>query len=293
MGKRSKSKNRLTYEDAQPVFRVKLRSGTSGTIKYINYIRKGEKLLDERESIGLSKNDELYSPAHGADTVYFGKIAGFDVTAAVFKCNLAGTFMIGDETYPVYMFSVYYKNKLIAGSLCEYWFMFKLSKESKDKLNDPKKYKGAQVDGKCTYGLSINEKVSDNYQGLLTDLLTTRYAEKYCEEHPDEDISDDIMDELYKKAEEDSRGYDDLFEEHEYTDDYVTNTKIKSLFWKVWTDQRFRDIIEVALISRRRERREDAGMDSDEEFQAPDEDKVIKIDDKESIKDKFKDLLAL
>jgi hypothetical protein len=259
--------SKTDYNKAIPVFRLNPTNNNSSRIKYVGCFTDKEKLLDEKLDLDLTEDSEYYNTEHGKNTLYLGKVRGYDVTVELYKCNLTGSFVIENTEYPLFYFNVCYKNKFIRGVLMEYYFTFTMTEECKKELDDPKKYNGAEVNGTYTYGLSVNEKISENYKELLRELFK------------DDDI--------------DVNQYSYLFEKTNYVDEYVTLTKVKKHMLERCCDKKMLDIINIAIKMREKERREDAGIDSDDEFKAPDPEKVIVLSNKEKVRERYKDLLSL
>lgn len=288
-----KKKNEEKYSDTIPVFRLKPVHSTSGIIKHVGYFKTSEKLLDEMIDLDLHEEDKFYSKEHGKNTLYLGNVRGYDVTVVLNKCNLTGQFLIENTEYPLYYFNVFYRNKFVAGSLMEYYFTFTMSEESKKELSSPNKYNGAVVKGKYSYGLSVNEKVSNGYNDLLRDMLVEKYTNDFSKNNHGKDINDDEMKDILNTVETTLSGYDHIFKRQEHNKEYISMKSVKQMFLNVCSDEKFLDVVNVSIQSREHERREEAGIDSDEEFTMPDEDKVIVISDKEKIKERFRDVLSL
>ena len=288
MGKKTNSqkrRNESEFENHVPVFRLKPINNESGKIAHVGYVTNTDKLLDELMDPGLSEGDSLYNKDSGKNTLYFGKFGKYHITANIYKCNLSGQFVLDNKIYPLYYINVYYKSTVVSGSLFEYYFTFNMNNESKRLLTDPKKYKDAEVTGSYSHRISIGDEVRNNKYDLFSEFLAKKYGEV---------ISKNDTCEIKKtKAEEDALTYDYLFDEHQYTYAYVSATKIKGLFMKLCHSEKFCDLISVALSARDKDRRDQAGLDSDEEFQIPDEKNVIVMGNDEDIMNRFKDALTL
>jgi len=267
------------YKQSMPVFRLHPTNTDSGRIRYIGCFTDKEKLLDEKLDLDLSTDSKYFNIEYGKDTLYLGKIIGYDVTIELFKCNLTGSFVIDNTEYPLFYFNICYKNNFIRGGLMEYYFTFTMTDKCKKELDNPKKYNGAYVDGNYSFGLNISEKINKNYKNMLKSLFTERNTSMDCENY---DINDVNVEQ-----------YNYFFERSNYVGDYITLTKIKNHMLDICYDTKLLDIIEIAIKLREQERREEAGIDSDDEFNIPDPEKVIVISNKEEVNKKFKDILTL
>lgn len=296
MGKKTKSQKRTDkskYEDYVPVFRLKPTNNEGGKIVHVGYVTHSDKLLDELVELELSEGDRYFNSDFGKNTLFLGKYRKYDITANIYKCNLSGRFVIDNKLYPLYYMNVYYKSTILSGSILEYFVMFNMDSSSKRTLTDPTKYANAQVYGSYSHKLSIGDEIRNNKHKLFSEFLAERYGEVLKNNDSDDNDSDDNCSVTKTKSEEDSLTYDYLFDEHKYSESYVSGPRIKKLFIKLCDDTKFIDLIKVALFARDAERREQSGIHSDEEFQEPDEKNVIVLGNDQDIMDRFKDALTL
>lgn len=288
-----KKKNESKYLDTVPVFRIKPEHIYSGKIKHVGYFNTSEKLLDETIELDLKEGDQFYSDQHGKDTLYLGKIRGYEVTVVFNKCNLTGQFLIENTEYPLYYFNVFYRNNFVAGSLMEYYFTFSMTDETKKNLGEPSKYNGSTVPGTYSYGLSVNEKVSGNHVELLKKLLIEYHTNEFSKTNHGKELDEQIMNGIIELVDKEATEYDYIFNKQEYSGNWLSMKGIKQQFLNICRDEKFLNVVNVSIRSREQERRDEAGLDSDEEFTIPDEDKVIKISNKEEVMERFKDVLSL
>jgi hypothetical protein len=296
-------------ENIVPFFRIRKTSNKTGIVKCHGvYNRVEEKLHDREMEIDLKTDSPFYKEYYGKDTLYIGKIKGYDVTIKFYECNLSGHFLLANENYPLYYFGVYYKNKFVGGSLITYFFMFSMSDETHKHLTRPpspiksKKTKKSkqletaiqkpnQFDGKryaaryvnsTLYGnfafeMSMSDKLKKDYKYYVKEYLTKKRGDS-------DDISDSDIDE-----------YSIFFEtinENELKQ-YASADYIKNKFMEVINNPKFLDVIEISLIRREKERREDAGIDSDEEYEPPKEEDVISLINEEELMKRFQKDLEL
>lgn len=321
MGRNSKSNKKARGKDLVPVFRLKKTEAHQGKIQYVgNVVKEKEKLLDELEDLELKEDNPFYNKKTGKNTLYLGNVKGYIITAQIYKCNLNGAFIIQNTEYPVYYFMVNYKNQFVSGSLLEYWYTFIMDDDEKDRLDSkgkyskistnsntnididhnkgkPKfiKYNGAVVKGEYKFGLSCSEKVKDNHKTLLKDVLERRLNGDNVKLTDEQLLSDEPMEKVLSERKTiDTKQLDNyakFFEQTNHEGKSVSARHIKNKLMLIATDPLFLDIIEIGLISREQERRDDAGLDSDDEFQVPNEKDVINMTDVESVREKFeKDL---
>jgi len=288
-----KKKNVEKYADTVPVFRIKPENVSSGKIKHVGYFNTSEKLLDEVIELDLKEGDQFYSNQHGKDTLYLGTIRGYEVTVVFNKCNLTGQFLIENTEYPLYYFNVFYRNNFVAGSLMEYYFTFSMTDEAKKNLGEPNKYNGAIVPGTYSYGLSVNEKVSGNHVELLKEMLIEQHTNEFSKTNHGKEINEQVMKEIIELVDKEATEYDYIFNKREYSSDWISMKRIRQAFLNICGDKKFLNVVNVSIRSREQERRDEAGLDSDEEFTVPDEDKVINISNKEELMERFKDVLSL
>jgi small GTP-binding protein len=269
-----------------------------GVKKLVVFLNKADQVDDaeiiELVELELSEGDRYFNSDFGKNTLFLGKYRKYDITANIYKCNLSGRFVIDNKLYPLYYMNVYYKSTILSGSILEYFVMFNMDSESKRTLTDPTKYANAQVFGSYSHKLSIGDEIRNNKYRLISEFLAEKYGEVLQTKDSDEDSDEDSDDSVTKtKAEKESLEYDYLFDEHKYTDSYVSGPRIKNLFIKLCDDSKFIDLINVALFARDAERREQSGIHSDEEFEEPDENNVIVLGNDQDIMDRFKDALTL
>lgn len=260
-----------------PVFRLKPESETSGQIKYVGNIKEKEELIDELLELDLDKNDSIFDKKlynseiqNSNNTLFLGKILDYDITATIHKCNLSGSFLIVNNELPIYYISFKYSKPIVSGNIFDYYLTFNIDNESKKKLIKPSQYTNAIITGNYNYGININEKIYNNYK----DLLKKEYSN-------DEQILSNID------------KYEYFFKKIKIENTNLTLTNIKKYFNMLLTDEKLIHIINIAIKSREEERLINAGIDLNKEYKIPDEDKSIKLNDINNIKDKFNDLLSL
>lgn len=263
--------------DQIPVFRIKSSNSESAVVKYVGFYTKNEKLLDELVEFDLHENPYVNSN-YDKDTIYLGNILGYEVTARMYKCNLTGGFLLDNIEYPLYYISVNYSKAIVRGFLMEYYFTFTMTNEDKARLRTPPSYVNAFINGVYKYGISINERITNGYSTMLTELYKKRGE------------TNDTAEKIEKCGK--------MFERTEHTKT-PTLKNIKKHFLEMCGNPLFIDIIYIGLKDREKERREDAGIvDDDEDFSennygTRDQSKIINIDNLEETKKRFADLLNL
>ena len=302
-------------ENIVPFFRIKKVSPTEAVIKYKgSYDRLENKLHDLEMEIDLKNDDKFYRESYGKDTLYIGNIKGYDVTVKFYECNLSGHFILANENYPKYYFGVYYKNRLVGGSLLSYFFMFTMDDETRKYLNRPqspskksKKSKtndnkeggkeGGMIDGRkyaaryinttlhgtYSFDMSASDKLKTDYKHYVREYLIQK---KKKEANNELDIDIDIDDNEINE-------YSVFFETETEKSYHQSRDYMKSKFMKIISNPKFVQVIEIALIRREKERREDAGIDSDEEYEPPKEEDVISLIDEEALLKRFENDLEL
>ena len=257
-----------------PVFRIKPSNSTSAIIKYVGFYTKNEKLLDELVEFDQHENT-LKHINYDNNTIYLGNILGYEVTARIYKCNLTGGFLLENKEYPLFYLSVNYSKAIVRGFLMEYYLTFTVNDEDKLRLKTPPSYVNAFINGVYKYGISINERITNGYVTMLTDLYKKRGE------------LTDIDDKIKQSGK--------LFDITEYNR-IPTPTNIKKYFLAMCSNPIFIDIIHIGIRDREKERREDAGINDDDEenkFELHDQSKIINIDNIEETKKRFADLLEL
>jgi hypothetical protein len=292
-------------ENIVPFFRVKKTSSTTGKVKCHGiYNRIEEKLHDREMEIDLKDDSPFYREYYGKHTLYIGKINGYDVTVKFYECNLSGHFLLANENYPLFYFGVYYKNKFVGGSLMSYFYMFSMNEDTKKYLTRPTspknkknkkdkkdkkdntdntdntnnmmdgrryaaRYVNSTLYGNYAFDMSMADKLKDSYKEHIKEYLVNKNSDKYG--NPED--------------------YYPFFETiNEKERNYASSDYIKNKFMEVINNPKFINVIEIALISREKERREGLGIDSDEEYLPNQKDSISLINEDELIKRFEKDL---
>jgi hypothetical protein len=303
-------------ENIVPFFRIKKVSPTEAVIKYKgSYDRLENKLHDLEMEIDLKNDDKFYRESYGKDTLYIGNIKGYDVTVKFYECNLSGHFILANENYPKYYFGVYYKNRLVGGSLLSYFFMFTMNDETKNYLNRPqspskksKKSKtndrkeggkeGGMVDGRKYAARYINTTLHGTYSFDMSasDKLKTdykHYVREYLVQKKKKEANQTNQDDEFDIDENEINEYSVFFETEPEKSRHQSRDYMKSKFMEIISNPKFVEVIEIALIRREKERREDAGIDSDEEYEPPKEEDVISLIDEDALLKRFESDLEL
>ena len=295
-------------ENIVPFFRVKKIPTNDAVLKYKgSYDRLETQLHDLEMEIDLKDGDRFYRESYGKHTLYMGKIKGYDVTIKFYECNLSGHFILANENYPIYYFGVYYKNKLVGGSLISYFFMFTMNEETKKYLNRPqsperkkkskkngensnmldgKKYAARYINstlhGSYSFDLSTSDKLKTDYKHYVREFLGQKKKKTLDTVCVEDCVEDSEVNE-----------YSTFFETEPENSRHKSPDYIRKRFMKIIEDPKFLDVIEIALIRREKERREDAGIDSDEEYEPPKEEDVISLIDEEALLKRFESDLEL
>jgi hypothetical protein len=295
-------------ENIVPFFRIKKVSPTEAVIKYKgSYDRLENKLHDLEMEIDLKNDDKFYRESYGKDTLYIGNIKGYEVTVKFYECNLSGHFILANENYPKYYFGVYYKNRLVGGSLLSYFFMFTMDDETRKYLNRPqspskksKKSKtndnkeGGKFEGNKYAARYINTTLHGTYSFDMSasDKLKTDYKH-YVREYLIQKKKKEAGNEEFNIDDNEINEYSIFFETETEKSHHQSPDYMKSKFMKIISNPKFVEVIEIALIRREKERREDAGIDSDEEYEPPKEEDVISLIDEEALLKRFESDLEL
>lgn len=298
-------------ENIVPFFRIKKTSNKTGIVKCHGvYNRVEEKLHDREMEIDLKKDSPFYKEYYGKDTLYIGNIKGYDVTIKFYECNMSGHFLLANENYPLYYFGVYYKNKFVGGSLITYFFMFSMSDDTKKHLTRPpspvkskKTKKSKQLETSTPTPIPIKTNEFDGKRYAARYVNSTLYGNFAFDMSMSDKLKNDykyyVKEYLTKKGRSDNDNdideYSIFFETINESElkQYASAEYIKNKFMEIINHPKFLDVIEISLIRREKERREDAGIDSDEEYEPPKEEDVISLINEEELMKRFEKDLEL
>lgn len=240
------------HKESMPVFRLKP-TGTGGAqCRYLGYVEKGEKIVDE----GIELD-------HNAYAIDIGKFGRYEVIYNAYKCNIPGSYLLKNKKLPVCYTSVVYASQLVGGGLFTLYIYFTISEKDLETLVLPQQYVNRQL-----YGNYTMELVADD--GFLTDLIKKRtpeikeeLMEKYIDKFDEnnEENNTKLLEQIEKETENKINEYRKFFEitELSFPGKSTLFKKSKDMF----TSKLFEDLVWHALSMREKERREKYCPDMD------------------------------
>ena len=242
------------HDTTQPVFRLKPTPySNSCIIKHVGYLTENEKLGDERAEFETPQDIQK---TYGKNVDYLGNINKYNIKAYIFRNNVLGSYLLQNETIPVYSISITYEKNIVSGPLFDIFLGFRLDDAGRELIKTPNKIVNSTVYG--TYELKIlcDDRVKDNmkeYYNFFNEELLKK---------------DEILSKIQKLSEEDFEKY--LEEEINNNKTYIselingksldifeTHTKtIENILRPLYRDSKLNNFIEFALNKREEERRD-------------------------------------
>ena len=242
------------HDTTQPVFRLKPTPyNNSCVIKHVGYLTEKEKLGDER--VEFDTPVEMQNQ-YGKNIDYLGLIKKYNVKAYIFRNNVLGSYLLKNDTIPVYSISITYEKNIVSGPLFDIFLGFRLDDASRELVKTPKKIVNATVYG--TYELKIlcDDRVKNNME---------EYYKFFGEELLKKD---EVLNKLQTLSEEDFEKYLQEQIDNNKTfiselitgkslDKFETHTKtIENILRPLYRDNKLNNFIEFALNKREEERRD-------------------------------------
>jgi hypothetical protein len=156
------------YSDTEPIFRLKpvFRNNVC-EVKLVGYMDSEQKLGDELMEFETSREAQEVC---GKNIDFINKIYDYNVTAAIYKNNVVGSYLLKHTFLPVYSISIAYSKSIVSGFLFDIFIGFELDEESIKIVKDPRKCVNARLYGRFKLKLFCDDEVVNSYDLMLNSI---------------------------------------------------------------------------------------------------------------------------
>lgn len=240
-----------------PVFHLKPVSSTRTKCTLTMYVDKTERLSDEQ--LEVETTEELKEKI-GDNTLLIGSVNNYVIIGKYCACNIPGNFLLENTQIPVYYLSIIYNKKIVTGCLFNIFLYFTLDAETKKKLDHPKKYYKALMDGKFTVQcVPTDDDFLDKVKIFIEQETMLKYQDEFSK-NDDLEYQDKIMDSVVNDINLEMEDIKKFFESQLYdkNNDKLPNQKYTfRRLNELCNDKIFKKLISYGLAIREKERFED------------------------------------
>lgn len=180
------------YSDTEPIFRLKpIFRNNVCEVKHVGYMDSEQKLGDELMEFETSREAQEVC---GKNIDFINKIYDYTITAAIYKNNIVGSYLLKHTFLPVYSISFAYSKSIVSGFLFDIFIGFELDEESIQVVKDPRKCVNARLYGRFKLKLFCDDEVINSY-----DLMLNSIDNKIIEENTILDKMNEMSDEEFIK----------------------------------------------------------------------------------------------
>jgi hypothetical protein len=153
------------YSDTEPIFRLKpvFRNNVC-EVKLVGYMDSEQKLGDELMEFETSQEEQEVC---GTNVDFINKVYDYTISAAIYKNNIVGSYLLKHTFLPVYSISIAYSKAIVSGFLFDIFIGFELDEESIKVVKDPRKCVNARLYGKFVLKLFCDDEVINSYDSML------------------------------------------------------------------------------------------------------------------------------
>lgn len=239
--------NKNEYHDWIPIFRLKPKSEYSAKCQHFSYCKNEDQLVDETI---LSANLDLNHPRYTIKTEY--RI-----------CNITGDFLLKNDKLPVAYLTVLYSGKFVNGCLFNIPLVFNIDEDMKKKLDDPKKYVGALMNGFYTLELAAQQETDflNKIKPFIEDSVFLKHMNNFMSMEKSDEMRK-LIAEIKIEIENIMKNYQTFFDVirlEKYPSQKYVLEKLSSII----NDKLFGELIMYGLMLREKERADDRGQTYD------------------------------
>lgn len=163
------------YSDTEPIFRLKpvFRNNVC-EVKHVGYMNSDQRLGDELLEFETSREAQEVC---GKNVDFINKIYDYNITAAIYKNNVVGSYLLKHTFLPVYSISIAYTKSIVSGFLFDIFIGFELDEESIKVVKEPRKCVNARLYGRFKLKLFCDDEVVNSYD-LMLDSIQERIIEE-------------------------------------------------------------------------------------------------------------------
>lgn len=282
-------KSQYTKEQLEkiiPVFHLKPESSSRVKSILTMYATDEERLCDDQLSIETPENIKQQI---GDNTLLLGQMNSYVIVGKYCACNIPGDYLVNNSKIPVYYLSIIYNKQFVTGALFNIFVYFEMSDETKKKLNEPKKYYKAFMNGKFTLQVVPSD---DNFMDKVKEYVEKDVLLKYQKEIDDckeDEEKDKIMEKIINEINGEIKSYCEFMEPQDFGDRVPTQKAAFKRLNPFCDSPILKKMLSYGLLYREKERIESRGIDEDI-YKIPQN--VIKLDDVKNYPEKLGELLA-
>lgn len=281
-------KSQYTKEQLEkmiPVFHLKPESSNRVKSILTMYAENEERLCDDQLEIETPEN---IKEQIGNNTLLLGQVNSYVIVGKFCACNIPGDYLVNNNKIPVYYLSIIYNRQFITGCLFNIFIYFEISEDTKKKLNEPKKYYKAYMDGKFTVQFVPSD---DNFIDKIKDLVERDVLLKYqkvIDSSSNDDEKDAIMDKVIEEIMYEMKEYKKFLEPQDFGDRVPTQKASFNRLNSFCDSVVFKKLLSYGLIFREEERIKSRDID-EELYSIPKN--IIKLSDVKNDPSKLEELL--
>lgn len=248
-----KNKKNKSVSNNVPVFRINALTKEYAQCKIVGSIEPKDKIYDEALDINDKNIHVLYD------------IDSYGVAVMAKRCNIVADYLLQNDKLPIYYTTIIYDKTLVSGYLLTIYLYFTISKETKEQLDQPKKYVNKRMTGTYTLEVVGDEGLLGNIIEIKRPEIKEQLFEKYMNEFDNctnEEDKTKLFNKIDVEEENELDKYRKIFEPKTVYESPYKNRIINKMMDIINTDI-FKDIIKTSLKIREKERIERLSPEND------------------------------
>lgn len=261
------SNRKADYSKTLPVFRIKpINKSNTGIVKFVGYVNENEKLGDEEVELGktLTKDPEIW----GKESIEICNIDGYQVMGRLYRSNLIGNYVVSGSRYPVIYLSVLYYKNIVSGSLLQYYISLDISPETKKEITKPVQYVNKVIDGTYVEHIDCDKEFIDEWRNMTLTKVENDIIKKHSKKG--DESNEEELDVIFEEIENEMKEYDNIMSEKKLPR-YENFETMKNKLIDLTSNERFLELIKVALRCRVIQRRNEQGITEEAVYEVPKE----------------------
>jgi hypothetical protein len=234
-----------------PVFHLKPKTNTRTQCTLTMYAHNEERINDTE--LDVNTPQELKEKI-GENTLLLGLMNNYFIIGKFCACNIPGSYLLSNSKLPVYYLSVIYNRQFLTGCLFNIFFNFNVDEETKSRLDEPRKYFKAYLDG--YYSIKF-APVDEDFLEQLKSHIQENLMLKYCDEFDDndEEKQEKTMEKIMDETDDEIKNYEKFFEERKYeSDKFPTQKQVLQNLNSLCDTDIFKKIMSYGLTIREKQR---------------------------------------
>jgi hypothetical protein len=229
------------YANLTPIFKLQPQSNTRVKCRHVGYQEDLNKLSDD--IIG--------------DDINIASVGKYGIVGKYCECNVIGNYLVQNTTLPVFYASILYSKTFVTGCMFNITLFFTISDEAKKKLDNPKKYVGAFING--TYTLEISVPQTVNFLEKINQFVKDDIFLKYVGEFGKTEMIEEQI-KVMEKVSEELNNKMKLYAEFlnaVIIDKIPTRNIVHKKISEICKNPLFRELLQYGLSLREKERIEE------------------------------------